>query len=514
MNLYRVYNLSSGPQEKDRSVSDNSSKTSKQSETAMPQAGDIILGRYRLKRKILEDKFQTYYIAIDQAVKGNVVLVFPSSLDSGASFGHFLEFYRSSSLVQDGIFLYSSMETMEPSDEIGDGDSNSERLPFIVRDYRNTVRLNEIVSSSGPVESEEQAVSLISQVCKALQHAHDNGVVHGDLTPDKVLLRSGEGEQIVVQVDDFSPRGKLSSSSEESRKLEDIFRLGLLTYYVVSGIYPTCKDNQLVSELESISSVRGELSCQDEFLWLLEDATSFDRNARVQSVGEFEDGLLDWLEAVKSTAKSEALPRAGGVLSDSVSAKESIETPTTRDLSSAVKHLTDLRKRQTAQEESMVIKLTDLASSGPRKSPTVTAGKVSLIALVWLVLVGGVYLAYTNNPEPFETGWRNSSRAIYAALHPGQPQEPDDAIDQVGPFFKSGENSTGRIAAQGNGHSKEGSPSRQTNDHRGRANRLPPFNSSSLRDIYQGKARTRNNEKSRAGGFRIEYREFKEEWIK
>ena len=73
MNLYRVYNLSSGPQEKDRSVSDNSSKTSKQSETAMPQAGDIILGRYRLKRKILEDKLSHIKTPLSLSIIGCVV---------------------------------------------------------------------------------------------------------------------------------------------------------------------------------------------------------------------------------------------------------------------------------------------------------------------------------------------------------------------------------------------------------------------------------------------------------
>jgi len=52
--------------------------------------------------------------------------------------------------------------------------------------------IGELLQSGGPMKP-DRAVMLMEQVCDALHHAHENGVVHRDVKPDNVFVVSGVG---------------------------------------------------------------------------------------------------------------------------------------------------------------------------------------------------------------------------------------------------------------------------------------------------------------------------------
>ena len=78
--------------------------------------------------------------------------------------------------------------------DVGDEDG----LPFIVMEYVEGETLAELMARTGPMEP-ERAVDLLLQVCAGLEHAHSAGLVHRDIKPQNLLVRT-DG---VVKIADF-----------------------------------------------------------------------------------------------------------------------------------------------------------------------------------------------------------------------------------------------------------------------------------------------------------------------
>ncbi len=79
------------------------------------------------------------------------------------------------------VFMYGQLE-----EEVGEGSL------FIVMEYLEGRNLNRCVKREGPLTA-EQGVTILIQVCGALQEAHNMGIVHRDLKPENIFLcKQGE----------------------------------------------------------------------------------------------------------------------------------------------------------------------------------------------------------------------------------------------------------------------------------------------------------------------------------
>ena len=63
----------------------------------------------------------------------------------------------------------------------------SEKLQYIVMEYIDGITLKEYIDSER-VLNWKDAVHFIIQILRALQHAHNRGIVHRDIKPQNIML--------------------------------------------------------------------------------------------------------------------------------------------------------------------------------------------------------------------------------------------------------------------------------------------------------------------------------------
>lgn len=137
--------------------------------------------------------------------------------------------------------------------------SYGDRLQYIVMEYVEGITLKEYIQQQGVVNHRE-AVYFVMQVLRALQHAHDKGIVHRDIKPQNILLL----ENGVIKVTDFgiarffasetrtmtdSAIGSVHYISPEQARGDltndkaDIYSVGVMLYEMLTGKLPFESDN-------------------------------------------------------------------------------------------------------------------------------------------------------------------------------------------------------------------------------------------------------------------------------
>jgi eukaryotic-like serine/threonine-protein kinase len=127
-------------------------------------------------------------------------------------------------------------------------------LPYIVMEYVEGETLADLIARTGPVPP-ERAVELILQVCAGLEHAHAAGLVHRDIKPQNLLVRS-DG---VVKIADFGIARTLQATrltqvgtvlgtaaylapeqaaGERVTAAADIYSIGAVAYELLTGRTP------------------------------------------------------------------------------------------------------------------------------------------------------------------------------------------------------------------------------------------------------------------------------------
>jgi eukaryotic-like serine/threonine-protein kinase len=123
---------------------------------------------------------------------------------------------------------------------------------YFSMDYIDGNTLRAVVKRRGPLPQED-SISIVAEICRAVAHAHNKGIIHRDLKPENVMIDS-EGDVFVMDfglaraVEDSGSltqpgmiMGTPSFMSPEQlagEKLDersDIFSIGLILYYCLTG---------------------------------------------------------------------------------------------------------------------------------------------------------------------------------------------------------------------------------------------------------------------------------------
>lgn len=142
----------------------------------------------------------------------------------------------------------------------------TDEIQFIVMEYIDGITLKEFIDQQGVLRWKD-ALHFITQILRALQHAHDKGIVHRDIKPQNIMLFS-DG---TIKVMDFGIArfaridGKTLSdktigsvhyiSPEQARgdmtdERSDIYSVGVMLYEMLTGKKPFDGDNPVAIALK------------------------------------------------------------------------------------------------------------------------------------------------------------------------------------------------------------------------------------------------------------------------
>ena len=148
--------------------------------------------------------------------------------------------------------------------------SVSENLQYIVMEYVDGMTLREYLNERGGKLTSRETVHFITQILKALDHAHHNGVVHRDIKPQNImLLDNGQlrmmdfGIARISRAENQLTGGKAMGSvhyispeqakGDETDFTSDIYSVGVMMYEMLSGHLPFDADDVVEVAIKQIS---------------------------------------------------------------------------------------------------------------------------------------------------------------------------------------------------------------------------------------------------------------------
>ena len=162
--------------------------------------------------------------------------------------------------------------------------SFGERLQYIVMEYIDGITLKEYIEQQQDIKWKE-AVHFTVQILRALQHAHDKGIVHRDIKPQNIMLLP-DG---TIKVTDFGiarfSRNEIRATSATDKAIgsvhyispeqargditdekADIYSTGVMLYEMLTGRLPFEADSAVsvaIMQLQSEPKLPREINPSD-----------------------------------------------------------------------------------------------------------------------------------------------------------------------------------------------------------------------------------------------------------
>ena len=209
-------------------------------------AEEMIAGRYRLERRLGLGGMSTVRLAFDTNLEREVAVKLLA--EHLAEDDNFVSRFRREALAAARLVHHNIVQVFD----FGLDDATGQH--YIVMEYVEGRSCAEILREQKVLPVDE-ALDIVSQACRGLEHAHRHGVVHRDVKPGN-LMRSDEG---VVKLADFGIAKATEQSSitqvgsvlgtaaylapeqargEEAGPQADQYALGVVTYQMLAGRLP------------------------------------------------------------------------------------------------------------------------------------------------------------------------------------------------------------------------------------------------------------------------------------
>jgi serine/threonine protein kinase len=218
-----------------------------------------------------------------------------------------------------------------------DFDTDGKNFLYLVMDYVEGINLFDLVRKRGPLPV-EAAAQYLGQAAYGLQHIHQAGLIHRDLTPGNLLLdRHGtikildlglarfhldnhdpitqrfDEKAVLGTADYLAPEQALRASEVDIRG--DIYSLGATGYYLLTGRPPFDDAKTVTQKLlahqtrnpESIHNVRPEVPAA--LAAIIESMMAKNPSDRLQSPADVIRALAPWQSTPVAPPAEEDLPR-------------------------------------------------------------------------------------------------------------------------------------------------------------------------------------------------------------
>lgn len=305
---------------KDRALSTTKSEPVNHVHTPAPAAltGELVLGRYRLQRRLGAGGMGVVHLARDEHLERDVA-VKRISIELDPDGRGEREALAAARLSHPGIVaLYES--------------GRDEEAVYLVSELVVGRTLAELLRDGAL--SDRGALRVGVTLCDALEHAHARGVIHRDVKPSNVMCpdrveegggpakltdfgiaRMADGDVLTRTGDIIGTLAYMAPEQARGKRLSgaaDVYALGVVLYEALTGVNPIRAGNPAATarrvgmRLPALQRVRRDLPAQ--LCRAIDSAVQPDPDARI-SVGTLRRGLAAGMDQVDDDPGPIAAPR-------------------------------------------------------------------------------------------------------------------------------------------------------------------------------------------------------------
>ncbi len=316
-----------------------------------------------------------------------------------------------------------------------------EKLQYIVMEYIDGITLKEYINKQGAITWND-ALFFMTQILRAVQHAHDKGIVHRDIKPQNIiLLKNGNikvtdfgiarfsrsetrtlTEQAIGSVHYIAPE---QAKGEYTDEKADIYSLGVVLYEMLAGSVPFEADSavsvalmQLQADAKKLTDINPDIPLGLEQICI--HAMQKDPMDRYQTATEM---LLDIEEIIKD-------PKATFNYVSKVDTNPTIIVNKNEVLSREEQHNDEVQEH------------VDAAEAKEHKKKVITAVTIGIIVLVAAIVL--LVMGFTNGFSKSTTKLENFVGTSYDETYDAY----SSTYEIVAEYEKTSEYTPGTVISQ------------------------------------------------------------------